>query len=312
MLTLGELPAAELNRRLNAEGLRLRTGPVSFCIRSEVREVRDGLASLYAEYPVDDATQFADFHIVVCRVGGVRRWVRRQLQFGVSGTFPFAPLPDNQGLPMLEWGMNWCVSGLYPRFLALHAAVLERNGKALVLPAPSGSGKSTLCAALLLHGWRLLSDELALIRLDDSHLIPMPRPVSLKNASIELMQRSSGGRLTFASLVPDTVKGTVGHFAAPSDAVRRSAETALPGWVVFPRYVAGADARFSVLSRGRTLLRLIENAFNYNVQGAPGFEALANLVEASRCAEFSYGSLDQAMAMFDRMAQGQPVEFELP
>ncbi len=304
------MPTAELSRRLHHEGLRLQTGPVTFCIRSDVPEVHRGLSALYAEHGVVDDRQFADFHIRVCRVNGVRRWIRRQLQFGLDGTFPFAPMPGGHGLPMIEWGMNWCVSGLYPHFLTLHAAVLERNGLALVMPAPSGSGKSTLCAALLLNGWRLLSDELALIRLEDSHLIPMPRPVSLKNASIELMQRASGGRLQFASLVHDTVKGTVGHFAAPAEAVRRSGETAAPGWVVFPKYTAGAPAQFSAVSRGRTLLRLIENAFNYNVQGGQGFEALANLVEASQCSEFSYSSLSQAIAAFDRLAQRQPVEVD--
>jgi hypothetical protein len=41
--------------------------------------------------------------------------------------------------------------------------VLERGGRALLLPAPSGSGKSTLCAGLAFNGWRLLSDELALL-----------------------------------------------------------------------------------------------------------------------------------------------------
>ena len=307
MLRLDQLAKAELVRRLSAEGLRLGTGPLTFCIRSEVPEVWRGLQSLYAEYPVYDDRHFADFHVSVDRVGGLRRWVRKQLQFGVGGTFPFAPLPADQGLPMLEWGMNWCVSGLYPHFLILHAAVLERNGKALVMPAPSGSGKSTLCAALLFNGWRLLSDELALIRLDDSQLVPMPRPVSLKNASIAVMQQSAGAKLSIASLVRDTVKGTVGHFAAPSDAVRRSAEVARPGWIVFPRYQAGAAAALTPFSRAHTLVRLIENAFNYNVQGEQGFEALANLVEGSECADFSYGSLPQALATFDRMASGGPL-----
>jgi ABC-type cobalamin/Fe3+-siderophores transport system ATPase subunit len=64
---------------------------------------------------------------------------------------------------------------------------VERNGKALLLAGPSGAGKSTLCAALITRGWRLLSDEAAMIRPDDGLIQPYPRPICLKNASIDLI-----------------------------------------------------------------------------------------------------------------------------
>ena len=303
MLTLSALPSGELADRLRGEGLRLQTGPLVFCIRSRINDVLQGLTALYGEHPVLDPSSFADFDISVDRAGGLRRWLRPQLYFGVDGSSPFAPLPGNQGLPMLEWGMNWCVSGSCHQFLVLHAAVLERNGRALVMPAPSGSGKSTLCAALLFHGWRLLSDELALIDPATGHLHPMPRAVSLKNASIEVLQDFVGPALQFGSVVHDTVKGRVGHFAAPRLSVLRADETALPAWVVFPRYEAGAPAVMTGLSRGQALMRLIENAFNYNVHAAGGFQALANLVQASLCAEYRYSDLGQAVRDFEQAAQ---------
>ena len=172
------------------------------------------------------------------------------------------------------------------------------------MPAPSGSGKSTLCAALLFRGWRLLSDELAIITPASSLLVPLPRAVSLKNASIEVMQRFAGDKVRFGSIVHDTTKGRVGHFAAPSDAVRRADELAAPGWIVFPRYEAGAPANLAPLPRGQALMRLVENAFNYNVHQRGGFEALANLVQASACRTFHYSDLDEAAALFQRMADG--------
>ena len=84
--------------------------------------------------------------------------------------------------------MNWCISAHAHQFLILHAAVLERGGVALIMPAPPGSGKSTLCAALALSGWRLLSDELALIDPGSGRVWPLCRPVSLKNRSIEVIR----------------------------------------------------------------------------------------------------------------------------
>lgn len=310
MRTLADLAPGELARRLRGEGLRLRTGPLVFAIRSHVREVELGLAALYDQHPLaeseaegaSDGEGFADFHIAVERVSGLRRFLRPQLSFRIDGQDPFAPLAGDQGLPMLEWGMNWCVSGSCHQYLILHAAVLERGGRALIMPAPSGSGKSTLCAALLFRGWRLLSDELALIEMDSGRLQPLPRAVSLKNASIEVIRGFAGEAARFGSIVHDTSKGVVGHFRPPLDAVRRAGETAAPGWVVFPRYQAAAPAELRALSKGHCLMQLIENAFNYNVQQRAGFERLAGLVAASDCYQFSYSSLDEAVALFEGLA----------
>ncbi|MGS0755419.1 HprK-related kinase A [Roseateles sp. GG27B] len=307
MLRLATLSQAELILRLSRDGLRLRTGPLVFCIRSKVADVARGLAALYGDHPIVGPEEFADFHISVDRVG-LRRWLRPQLAFLVDGENSFAPLPGGQGLPMLEWGMNWCVSGACHQYLILHAAVLERNGRALVMPAPSGSGKSTLCAALLFRGWRLLSDELALIDIKAGQLVPLPRAVSLKNASIDVKRQFAGPALQFASIVHDTSKGVVGHFKPPLEAVQRGGDYAQPGWVIFPRYVAEAPAVLTPLSPGQCLMRLIENAFNYNVHQRAGFEALADLVAGSSCHEFSYSSLDEAVALFEQLATADLAE----
>ena len=71
----------------------------------------------------------------------------------------------------------------------LHAAVVERNGSALFLPAMPGSGKSTLCAALTYRGWRLFSDEFGLIEPARGAVLPLPRAIPLKNRSIEVIRR---------------------------------------------------------------------------------------------------------------------------
>ena len=308
MLTLADLSHAELHQRLRGSGLRLRTGPLVLSITSPVADVARGLRALYAGHAVAETSTFADFHVSVEPARGLRRWLRPQLVFKVDGDDAFAPLPGDQGLPMLEWGMNWCVTSLCHRYLILHAAVLERAGRALVMPAPSGSGKSTLCAALLFRGWRLLSDELALIDPATGRLVPMPRAVSLKNASIDVLRAFTLGAVHYGSVVHDTVKGTVAHFAAPADAVQRAAETAAPGWIVFPRYQAGAATTLAPLARARCVMSLIENAFNYNVHQAAGFDALTGLVRHSTCYSFTYANLDEAVATFEQLAVPARVE----
>lgn len=251
------------------------------------------------------ATQddFIDFEIEVTRPGGWRRWLHSQVVFRLDGEEPFNPLPGDQGYPLLEWGMNWCVYGMCHQYLILHAAVLERGGRAVILPAPSGSGKSTLCAALLFSGWRLLSDELTLIDPHDGSLVPNPRPVSLKNESIEVI-RAFAPQAKFGSRVEETSKGVVAHFAAPADAVSAARRRAAPAWVVLPRYRAGSPARLESLERARAFMHLVENAFNYDVFGREGFDLLTGLVDRSRCFTFEYSSVAEAAALFAALADG--------
>ena len=302
-MIVADLAPQALDRTLRESGLRLRTGPVTTCIRSTLRAVRRGIALHYAQHTVEPDAGFADFHISVERPRTLRRWFDKQVVFHFDGSQPFAPLPGDQGFPMLEWGLNWCVSGHCHQYLIVHAAVLERDGRALILPAPSGSGKSTLCAGLAYGGgWRLLSDELALIDPTSGRVQPLPRPVSLKNNSIEVL-RSFAPAAQFGEVVHETVKGRVAHVRPPADGVLRGLQPALPAWVVLPRYEAGAEAQWQPLSRAGAFMALVDNAFNYNVHGRAGFAAFANLIDRCDCRSFSYSSLPEAVTMFDALAR---------
>ncbi len=300
-MRLADLSVAEVEQRLLRGGLRIRTGPVLNSITSPLAAVREGVMLHYADHPVEDATAFADFHISIERPPGPRRWFNRQIVFCFDGQKPFNPLPGDQGFPMLEWGMNWCLSGLCHQYLTLHAAVVERGGRAVLMPAASGSGKSTLCAGLLFRGWRLLSDELAVLDPATGEVLPVPRPVSLKNESIAVMRRFAP-EVVFGAIVRETLKGSVGHFKPPMQAVHRAHERARPAWIVRPRYRAGAPASLQPMSKGSALMHVIECAFNFNVHGRQGFELLANLVEHCDCYEFTYGDLEDAAACFAKLA----------
>ena len=264
----------------------------------------EGIALVYSEHPVEPEDGFADFHVRIARPRGLRRWLRPQVEFQFDGAPPFLPLPGDQAFPILEWGLNWCVSAHCHQYLIVHAAVVERSGRALLLPAPPGSGKSTLCAALVNRGWRLLSDELALIDPASGAIAPLPRPVSLKNASIDVIRRFVPSAV-LSETVHDTLKGSVAHMKPPVEAVRRAQEPALPRWIVMPRYEAGARDELRPLSRGRAFMRLAESSFNYHIHARKGFEQLVQTVQACECYEFAYGDLESAMQIFDRLSRDQ-------
>lgn len=291
-MIVADLSPDDLQARLH-KGLYLRTGPFVSCITSPLPLLAEGIALHYAGHTIE--ADFADFHVRIDRPRSIRRWYRPQVHFYFDDTPSFHPLPADQAFPMLEWGLNWCVSNHCHQYLIIHAAVLERNGKTLLLPAPPGSGKSTLCAGLVHSGWRLLSDELALIDPKSGHVVALPRPVSLKNQSIDVIRRFAP-QAAFNQTVHDTVKGSVAHMRAPQTAIDRAAETAAPGWIVMPRFEMGAAPQLNAISRARGMMALIENSFNFDLHGNKGFEMLGKFVDQCRCYTFTYGSLEDAIA----------------
>lgn len=300
-MTLSELLPTELHQQLAGPGLVLGTGPFIFRIQSVLSQVAQGLAALYGQYPVYAADDFADYPVHIVAGAGVHRVWRPQARFLFDGNQVFEPLPQDHAYPLLEWAMNWCISSHAHQYLMLHAAVLARGDRAVLLPAPPGSGKSTLCAALMHSGWRLLSDELALLSPTDGWVSPLCRPVSLKNASIDVMRRFAP-QAQFNRVSHGTAKGSVTHMQVPADQLAMVNARARIDWVVFPKYSAGARLSLRPRSRAASVVELARNAFNYTILCPQAFDLLADVVGGARCLNFEYSALDEAMACFDRLA----------
>ena len=286
-------------RRRVAEGLGLRIGPFSVRVGSRIPAVADSIALLYADC-IRQEDGFADFHVRVDAPRGLRGFVRPQARFRLDGAEPFKPLPLAHAYPFFEWGLNWCVAHHAHQYLILHAAVVARGDRAIVLPGEPGSGKSTLCAALIQRGWRLLSDELTLLS-PDLGITPLPRPVALKNESIAVI-RDFAPEAVLGPAFEDTAKGTVAHLKPPADSVRRAGERARPVAVVAPRFEAGSGARLERRPRSETLMELVANCFNFSVWGTRGFELLGELVDRCDCHRLAYGDLEQALAALEPLA----------
>jgi HprK-related kinase A len=301
-LNIGSLSSGDLVRELADPGVWIRTGPFVTHVVSDVPAVTRGLALCYADHPLEEKTRFADFHVAVEKPRNVRRWLHPQVVFRLDNAVPFSPLPVEQAFPLFEWGLNWSITSVCHQYVTIHAAAIERHGCAVILPAPPGSGKSTLCAGLISRGWRLLSDELTLIDPAAFSVVPLARPVGLKNESIAVIRTFSGGAV-IGEAVTDTAKGTVAHMKPPCESVGRAGEAAHPRWIVLPRYQADAPASIKSFSKATAFMQLAQQSFNYDLHGESGFKLLARLVDDCDCFEFTYSSLEEACGIFDALSR---------
>jgi HprK-related kinase A len=302
VVRIGDLPLPELALRLQHEGVSFHSGPFLVHFRTGLSAVAETFRFLYHDVPLENDDELVDFRTAVQAPAGIRRWWRPQAMFLLEHETPFRPFPSRLAPPMLEWGLNWCIATHDYRHLTIHAAVVERDGRAVILPGPPGSGKSTLCAALVHRGWRLLGDEFALVRPEDGRIDPLPRPISLKEGSIDVL-RERIPRAPIGTVTRDTLKGAVAHLRPPAESVARMREPASPSWIVFPRYASGAASSLAPVPRARAFFRVADQSFNFSLLARTGFETLASVIEACDAYEITYSDLDEAMDL----VEGLPV-----
>lgn len=303
-MRLNQLKPSVISDRMRHAGLCLSVGPFLVRVFGGVKGLPELLYQMYGEATIIDDADHAlvDYHVSIGPGHGLRRWFRPQAVFGADATHPFAPFPRAHAFALLEWGLNWCIAMQAHQYLMFHSAVLERNGKAMLLPAEPGSGKSTLCAALMLNGWRLLSDEFGLYRPESGLIEALPRPIPLKNESIEII-RNYSSEAVLGPICRKTRKGDVAHLRPTAASLLASDRPARPAYVVFPRYIAGAEELLHPFAKGRAFLKLSGNSFNYRLQGARGFDAVADLVDDCGTYYLEFSDLDRAVERLQRLVE---------
>jgi HprK-related kinase A len=299
--TIGDLSPGAFGELLAGSGIGVRIGPFDARIRARVPRLQAPLYSLYRDYPLLDDTEIFNFHVALAERRRFGAMGARQVHFSVDGRAPHEDMPAEQALAVLEWGINLVIALRAHRYLMLHAAIVERGGHAMVMPASPGHGKTTLCAALVHRGWRLLSDEFGLIPPERNQLQPIPRPMALKNESIEVI-RAFAPEAEFGPVIPNTRKGTVSHVKPPAASLREAERAASVGHIVFPRWVEGAALTLREVSRSEGFMFLAVNAFNYEVLGERAFRALREMVGTARCYRLFYSDLDEAITALGKLS----------
>jgi HprK-related kinase A len=259
------------------------------------------ISDLYGLYPQHGPDDLPDLTIALRRQSWRSRLSGKAVGAFANGYAPYQAVPARLAVPAMEATINWFVWKYLARVLLLHAAVLERAGRAVLLPGPSGVGKSTLCTALIARGWRLLTDEIAMVRPEDGQVVPHPRPISLKNEAIGIAARALSDAYLSGPFVNPT-KGAVAFMRPPAPAIERAGETADPAMVVFPRYRPDATVEVEPIEKAQAFMRLVACSANYFTLLESGFETLANVVESCDHYAIVYRSLDDAVAVVESLA----------
>jgi hypothetical protein len=133
--------------------------------------------------------------------------------------------------------------------LWLHAAAVERNGKALIFAGPSGQGKSTLSTRLYELGWSFMSDDIAPVRMSSNEVLPFPQSPFRRIGGSGVVDRP-----TLEGLEKEPV-------SIARESIRR--QPAPIAAIVFPVYQPGAESRLVPMAPGNAAFELLRSYTNF-------------------------------------------------
>lgn len=178
--------------------------------------------------------------------------------------------------------------------LDLHAGVVGRNGRCILLPAAAGSGKSSLTAALAHAGYEYFSDEVALVEPGTFRVRPVPLATCVKSTAWDLMSRYYPELPTLPIHRRDD--GKVVRYVPPNPA-RTQKTPALVSHIFFPRYVEGMATQLRPLARSDALAQLMDQCLALRLRLNQGsVEELIRWIAGIDCYALTFSSLDEAVA----------------
>ena len=276
LIVESELPLPELPEARSAEGARVRFHLATSRRPDESSGLRDDSAPappwLSIERDGDGHVMrfrdLAEFHLSADR-GTIRCTAAPQL-----GLETVRHLLLDQVLPASLSGGP---------VLGLHASAVVIDGAAVAFAGAGGRGKSTLSASFVRAGFRLLTDDCLVMRLDGDQVVALP-----SYPSVRVWSDSAA----FVGARPERLRQVAGY----SSKLRLDLESlsfAAPAPVrhvyILQRAAAGLDVRIEPIARREAYIELLRHAFQLDPFDAAilrrhgdQLETLARTVAVSR------------------------------
>lgn len=182
-----------------------------------------------------------------------------------------------------------------PELFFVHSAVLELEGRAVLLVAPSGAGKSTTTWALAHHGFRYVTDELAPIDMASLSVHAFPRALHLKAEP-----PADYPMTTAATRIGATIRVAPEHL--PDGFCREP----LPlGMIVFLHRTAGVNtSAIWPVSAAEAAAHLVANALNPLAHSDSGLDAAVAVANGAACFSLRIGDLGSACRLLRATMEG--------
>jgi hypothetical protein len=227
------------------------------------------------------------------------RWGDRQIRSDIyANGEPVARAEQLSILGPLVKSVLWSTAvNAHDFLLYLHAGVVGKGEKCILLPAAAGSGKSSLTAALTHAGFDYYSDEVALVERGTYRVPPVPLAVCVKSTAWDLMSRYYPEILELP--VHRRNDGKVVRYVPPTaTAVRRT--PGLVSHIFFPLYAKDVPTRLEPLSRSAALARLMEQCLALRQRlDQDNVRELIRWIGKIECYSLTFSSLDEAVALIE-------------
>lgn len=206
---------------------------------------------------------------------------------------------EDAALPLLKIAITEALLGQIEG-MALHAATVFRNDRAMLLLGDPGAGKSTLSLWLHLADFELAGDDIAELHLDGS-VRAFPFPVTLKRGAWAFFEsRIEGIAGAPTHRRPD---GKLARYL-PIE-VPEAGDSRYIGWIVVLDRRIGAAPAISPLTTPEIFSTLLGSAWSGSSALTPeGFEAISACIDGAHCVRLTYSNLDAAAEMLGRFCDG--------
>ena len=178
--------------------------------------------------------------------------------------------------------------------VALHAAVVERQGAGLLLAGFSGSGKTTLTLELVGRGWTYHSDDLAPIYIDSGMIASFPKPLHVKDLSRWELYRHRWNPPSWVPAPSHTFLVPAFSFEPATSAV------VAPRRLLFPRYDPREKPRLEGFSSAHAVAWGAPNLYSSPRFSRAGLEVVMRLCKEADAAEVVYGSAAEGADLIEQ------------
>lgn len=176
--------------------------------------------------------------------------------------------------------------GLY----SLHAAgVVSPTEEGILMVGQSGSGKSTLTIGLIRQGWRYLSDDAVLLRLQADEVTAL---ALRKHCYVDAAAVAAYADLPLGEEIPDTAGGRRRRVCIEDVYPGQEMAGCIPRVMLFPRFVPHPYSTLLPLDRSRALRILLSYSNSQLLDRgtvAPHLEIMKRLVQQTAAYELQAG-----------------------